>query len=183
MKRSLHPIAAIVLTCFGCAHAPRSGEPDAAARAAGSQSSASTPTNAQGPVSEDKAVPEKAVPENAGEEPALGGMGREYGWISVGVGATAALVGLGTSYVMLHNKSVRDDNCDAQKVCSQAGFDANSQMNAISGVNTGAWVVAAAGLGLGAILVLSNPPDHRGQTVVGVAPSTSGAAVTLRSSF
>jgi hypothetical protein len=95
---------------------------------------------------------------------------RDAGWVAIAVGAEAALVAMGTSALMLHNKSVRDADCDAQKSCSQAGLDANSQLSALSGWNAGAWTVAALGLGAGTFLVLSNPPPKEPRTSISISP-------------
>ncbi|HEX8796614.1 MAG TPA: hypothetical protein VF765_36940, partial [Polyangiaceae bacterium] len=53
---------------------------------------------------------------------------RMDGWILVGIGGASALIAVGTSIFMLHDKSVRDDNCDANKVCSSAGLSANNEL-------------------------------------------------------
>ncbi len=105
------------------------------------------------------------------------------GWIAIGMGSLAGVVAIYTSYQMLHDKSVRDSNCDSQKVCSTAGFNANEELSAVSGWNIGSWAVAAAGLGVGAFLVLSNPRDPEATTQVGVGPTGSGAGLTVRSAF
>jgi hypothetical protein len=90
--------------------------------------------------------------------------------VTFAVGAGAAAVAIGTSALMLHNKSVRDDNCDAQRNCTQAGLDANGQLSALSGWNAGAWTVAVLGLGAGTFLVLSNPPPKEPRTSLSVSP-------------
>lgn len=103
-------------------------------------------------------------------------LARTYGWTSVSLGAMAGAVALGTSAMMLHQNSVRSSNCDAQKECTQAGLNANSQLSALSGWNTGAWLFAAAGLGIGAFLLISNPPDkgYEGSTAITIGPGGAG---------
>jgi hypothetical protein len=90
--------------------------------------------------------------------------------VTLAIGAEAAAVAIGTSALMLHNKSVRDANCDAQRSCSQAGIDANNQLSALSVWNAGAWSVAALGLGAGTFLVLTNPPAKEPRTSLSVSP-------------
>ena len=107
---------------------------------------------------------------------------RDLGWISIGVGTAGGLVALGTSILMLEDKSTRDSNCTS-KVCNTAGFTANGQLSDLGPWNLGAWVVAAAGLGAGAFLLLTNPSDSSQKTQVGVGPTGSGAGLLLRSSF
>jgi hypothetical protein len=110
-------------------------------------------------------------------------MARMWGWISMGIGGGAALIALGTSFWMLHDKSVRDDNCDANKVCNSAGLGANNEMGQLVGWNIGAYAIAAVGFGVGAFLVLTNPSDKQMGTQVGIAPTGSGTGFVLRSSF
>lgn len=108
---------------------------------------------------------------------------RMDGWILVGIGGASALIAVGTSIFMLHDKSVRDDNCDANKVCSSAGLSANNELGQLVGWNIGAWAVAAVGLGVGAFLVLTNPSDKEMGTQVGVGQTGSGTGFLLRSTF
>jgi len=117
---------------------------------------------------------------------------RDAGWVSVGIGSIAGVVALGTGYVMLHDQSVRSSAC-TNKQCTQEGLDANSQLKSIQDWNTGAWIVAAVGLGLGAFLVITNSPEsddkqdekqkNKGQTSIGVMPNGSGATLGIGRSF
>jgi len=108
---------------------------------------------------------------------------RMIGWISIGIGGGAALIALGTSIVMLNDKSARDNGCNADKVCSSSGLAANNELGQMSGWNIGAFAVAAVGLGVGAFLVLTNPSDKDIGTQVGIAPTGSGTGFVLRSTF
>jgi hypothetical protein len=108
---------------------------------------------------------------------------RTLGWISVAIGSEAALVAIATSFMMLHEKSVRDAHCDASKFCSSEGFDANSSLEALTWWNVGAFGVAAAGLGVGAVLLLTNPRESERTTSIVVAPNGSGAGLGLRGTF
>jgi hypothetical protein len=103
---------------------------------------------------------------------------RALGWIAVAIGGEAAAVALVTSAIMLRQSSIRNDHCDAQHVCSQAGLDANTQLSQLGGWNTAAYFVAAVSLGLGVYLLLTNPSD-RAVAEVGVGPS----GATLAGSF
>jgi hypothetical protein len=103
---------------------------------------------------------------------------RAIGWVAVAIGGEAAAVALVTSGLMLHQNAVRSDGCDPQHVCSQAGIDANTQLSQLAPWNTAAYLVAAAGLGVGVYLLLTNPPD-RAHTEVGVVPG----GVRLAGSF
>src|ERR1700722_3561875 len=49
---------------------------------------------------------------------------RTLGWISLAAGAEAAIAAIVTSGMLVHEKSVLDAQCNAQKQCSPAGVDA-----------------------------------------------------------
>jgi hypothetical protein len=109
--------------------------------------------------------------------------GRTLGWISLSVGAEAAIIAIVTSFMMLHDKSVRDADCNAQKVCSPDGYSANTTLDALTWWNATAYGVAAVGLGAGAFLLLTNPPARERSTAVLITPNASGASLSLRSPF
>jgi hypothetical protein len=108
---------------------------------------------------------------------------RALGWVSLSIGAEAAVVAGVTSFVLLHEKAIRDDSCDAQRVCSQHGLDANATIASIVPWNTAAWVVAAVGIGAGAFLLFTNRSDTGRRTMITVSPAAAGVAVRLWSSF
>jgi hypothetical protein len=93
---------------------------------------------------------------------------RTFGWVGIAVGAEAAIVATATSVMMLEDKSTRDSNCNAEKVCSSVGLNANSQLESAAGWNAGAFVLAAAGLGIGSYLLLSHPIERHAQVYVSV---------------
>jgi len=88
-----------------------------------------------------------------------------------------------TSVMMLHDKSARDSNCNAEKVCSPAGLDANQDIGLLSGWNAGAWVLAAAGLGIGGYLVWKDSDDGEQRAAITISPMGSGAGLGVGSSF
>ena len=111
-----------------------------------------------------------------------GGAARTIGWVSIAVGSEAAIVAGVTSFMVLHEKGVRDDNCNAQKVCNATGIEANGTMDTLLGWNAAAWVVAIAGIGAGTALILTHPvKDH--SVAVGVSPTAGGMAVGVRGTF
>jgi hypothetical protein len=108
---------------------------------------------------------------------------RTVGWIALGIGAEAAIVAGVTSIVILGDLSARSSGCDAQKVCTPAGFGANAQIESLAGWNAGAWVLAAAGVGVGTWLVLTHRPERKPSTEVGVTTMAGGAGLSLKASF
>jgi hypothetical protein len=135
-----------------------------------------------------EAAPEPLPPPPANEPApkgeAVGGNGipRAVGWFSIGFGASAGLVALGTSLMMLHQSDLRNAGCNAAKVCTPDGLNANSQLDGLAGWNVASYVAAVAGLGIGTILILTNPKNDR-KTAVEVSPNGSGAGLFLRSTF
>src|SRR5262249_3036100 len=148
---------------------------------------ARTPAVAPGPLllAEAIASPPPAPPRKSDEvsQRLQHDRARTYGWIAIGIGSVAGGGAIYTSIEMLNDKGVRDAQCNAAKACDADGFNANTDLAGASGWNIGSWVVAAAGLGAGAFLVLTNPSDKKRGTQVGVAPNGSGASLTLRSAF
>jgi hypothetical protein len=149
------------LTASGCASSP--APPAESARAPASD----PPLFTSGPASEPEAHEAKSDPTTA----------RTFGWLSIAVGTEAAIVATATSVMMLEDRSTRSSDCNSAKVCSSAGFNANTQLSAVAGWNAGAFVLAAAGLGLGTYLILSHPIERH--TEVYVSP----AGVALGGNF
>ena len=108
---------------------------------------------------------------------------RTVGWVSLALGAEAAVVASVTSFMLLHDKGVRDDECNAQKVCSPRGLDANSDIGLVAPWNTASWIVAGAGLGAGAVLLLMTRSDSGPRASVAVAPASAGLGVGLHGAF
>jgi hypothetical protein len=108
---------------------------------------------------------------------------RTVGWVSLALGAEAAVVASVTSFMLLHDKGVRDDECNAQKVCSRRGLDANGDIGLLASWNTASWIVAGAGLGAGAVLLLMTRSDSGLRASVAVAPASAGLGVGLHGAF
>ena len=85
--------------------------------------------------------------------------------------------------MLLHEKSVLDDNCNAQKQCKPAGIDAQGAIRETVPWNTGSWIVAAAGMGAGTVLLLTSRRESGRSTALAVSPSPAGLALDLRSQF
>ena len=92
------------------------------------------------------------------------------------------LVAFGTSGLILYQKGVRDDNCDAQKVCTARGFAASQTIQTLVPWNTGSWIVAAVGVGAGVGLWFASRDDRK-QTAISVSPAPGGVAIGVRSTF
>jgi hypothetical protein len=96
-------------------------------------------------------------------------MNRVWGWVSVAIGTESLGLAVATSVMMLHQNDLRKQDC-TDKVCSVAGINANKEIDSLAPWNVGAWVLAAAGLGVGTFLLLSNPSDKELGVQVGVSP-------------
>jgi hypothetical protein len=107
---------------------------------------------------------------------------RALGWVVLSVGADAAVLAAVTSFMMLHQNSLRGDEC-VNKVCSPEGVSANSKLGDLAGWNAVAWGVAAVGVGAGAFLVLTNPSDRTLGTQIGIGPTATGSGLLLRGDF
>jgi hypothetical protein len=112
-----------------------------------------------------------------------GGPGQTLGLVSLSIGGAAGALAVITSIMMLHDKSVRDDGCNAQKVCTPDAYGANQTLANLGGWNAGAYAVAAVGLVAGTVLVIAFHGDRTPSTAVVVAPNAGGAGLALRSTF
>lgn len=99
------------------------------------------------------------------------------------MGGEAAIIAITTSSMILYEKDARDAACSAQKVCSQKGVDANATLDTLLAWNATSWIVAAAGLGLGTVLLLTNPKDSARRVALTVTPSPGGGAIALTGQF
>jgi hypothetical protein len=110
-------------------------------------------------------------------------MRRVLGWVSLSIGAEAAVIAVVTSGMIEHQKGIRDDGCNAQKVCNLDGFNAANTISTITPWNTATWFVAAAGLGVGTVLLLISQPRSEQRTAITLSPESSGLQLGLRSTF
>jgi hypothetical protein len=108
---------------------------------------------------------------------------RTLGWISLTIGAEAAVIAVATSIMIEHSKGTRDGDCDAQKVCGTDGFNAVGTINTLAPWNTASWFVAAAGLGAGAVLLIISPHESEQRTALTLSPTAAGLGLGLRSTF
>jgi hypothetical protein len=159
------------------------------------QTAADTSANATANVSPDASLTSpkeaKAPSENGDSNKTT----RYVGWIAVGVGAQAAIFAVATSFLMLHENAERSSECNAQKICTADGLDANAKLGQTGAFNAVSWIVAAAGIGVGAYLVLANPPSDDGSkpsssstksspsAAIGVGSNGAGMGLNFRSQF
>jgi hypothetical protein len=105
---------------------------------------------------------------------------RTAGWIVAGAGAIGlALAGV-SGIVLLDEKSTVTAHCPQTRACDAAGAAAASANKTWLPLNTVAWIAGVIGAGVGAYLVLTAPSGRSG---LGVAPQSSGAAVTTWVTF
>ncbi|MCL2447662.1 MAG: hypothetical protein FWD17_01810 [Polyangiaceae bacterium] len=107
---------------------------------------------------------------------------RTLAWVGFAFGGAAATVAAGTSGMLLYQKGVRDDNCDAHKVCSARGLAAVDTIHTIIPWNTASWIVTVAGLGAGVALFFASR-DGAQTTAIALSPANAGATIGIRSSF
>jgi hypothetical protein len=96
-----------------------------------------------------------AVVEHPVEAPPRAEDHRTLGYVLAGVGATGLLVGAVSGVLVLHEKSIYDDNCDMRrKVCNQAGKDAGTAGRALSVVSVAGFATGLAASVAGAYFIL-----------------------------
>ncbi|AUX24597.1 hypothetical protein SOCEGT47_051360 [Sorangium cellulosum] len=116
------------------------------------------------------ALPPQALPAETGRSSAW----RTAGWISAGVGAVGIGVGAAFGLRAIGKKGDAEAHCDAANVCAQRGLDLQRQGVAAGTISTVAFLVGAAALGGGAVLLLTAPPSAQRSpapgATIGVVP-------------
>ena len=168
-------VAAIgALAVAGCAASP----PPRALASPGGAATAPHPLVAEATP----APPEATPPQEPRDDHQSRQVNRAWGWVVWSVGAEAAILAGVTSFMMLHQNSVRSDDC-ANKVCSPDGLAANVKLGDLAVWNAVGWGVAVVGVGAGAFLLLTNPSDKALGMQVGVGPTATGSGLLLRGGF
>jgi hypothetical protein len=146
---------------------------------------AATPPSTE-PMPQPPAGYDKAL-EGSGGAPDPHRTRRIWGYAGIAIGGAAAVLAGVTSFMLIHQKSVLDDNCNAQKLCNATGLAETGAVVQTVPINNVAWVVAAVGLIGGGIVLLTSQPesskDSGKSTALTVAPNAGGASVGLRSTF
>ncbi len=107
---------------------------------------------------------------------------RTLGYVLAGVGATGLVVGVVSGVLVLHQKSVYDDNCEVrQKVCNQAGKDAGAAGRALSVVSVAGFAAGIAASAAGAYFILTS--NAGSETSVSGALAPEAAFFSLRQTF
>ena len=180
LGRRVVGLSAAVALATGCGRPAMPAQDASGLRGPAEGIAQSQPTQATAP-SPSGASTDATDGSDSGRDPHR--MRRMIGWISLAIGAEAATIAVATSLLIEHQKGIRDDGCNAQKVCTSDGFAAVGTIDTITPWNTGSWFVAAAGLAAGVVLVISSPPQHERQTTVSLSPVSSGIDLSVRSAF
>lgn len=107
---------------------------------------------------------------------------RTMAYVLGGVGAAGVLVAAVSGVVLMNERKVVDENCDAQNRCNDTGLQAADNGKLLVPINTIAWVVGAAGLGAGAYFYFTTPPPPEGsQSASRWQPD--GACLNVRGTF
>jgi hypothetical protein len=176
--------------------APAPSAPSAAAAAAASVA-ASLPTEEPTTLPPAETPKEEPMPEPPrGYDKALEGSSipadphrtrRIWGYAGIAIGGAALVGAVVSSFMLLHQKSVVNDNCNGVNQCNATGLAETGTINQTVPFNDATWIVAAVGLIGGGILLLTSQPDsddasHK-STALTVAPAPGGASLGLRSTF
>jgi hypothetical protein len=110
-------------------------------------------------------------------------MRRYFGWAVLSMGLEAAVVAVGTSIMIEHQKGNRDAGCNAQKVCTSDGYQATQTIDSLVPWNTASWFIAIAGVGAGVALVGLSPPGAGDKTAIKMSPAPAGLTLGVERSF
>ncbi|WP_437980399.1 tetratricopeptide repeat protein [Sorangium sp. So ce117] len=124
------------------------------------------------------ALPPKTAPQEAGGSPR-----RTAGWISAGVGAVGIGVGAVFGARAIGKKGDAEAYCDEDNVCLDQGIKLQKQGVTAGTISTVAFLVGAAALGTGAVLVFTAPSSGQGspapRATIGVVPGGAVATVVF----
>ena len=99
------------------------------------------------------------------------------GWVIGGVGAAGLVVGAITGGLTLDKKSISGANCDdVARTCNQLGSDANDAGRTLGTVTTVSWVIGAAALTTGVVMIVMSDDGHD----VAVLPTPGGLQGRVR---
>jgi hypothetical protein len=107
---------------------------------------------------------------------------RTLGYVLAGVGAAGLLVGAVSGALVLHQKSVYDDNCNTrEKTCNQTGKDAGAVGRTLGVVSVAGFATGVVAAGAGSYFILTSSGGHETRVSAGVTPET--AFFSLRQTF
>jgi len=135
------------------------------------------PLDVDGPMIP-KAKPDATVP--SGPPPASEANPlRTVGWVLVGVGAASLVVGGVTGIMTLDRAGTVKDHCDGDLACDPEGTSAASSGKTLSLVSTITIIAGVVGIGVGTVLILTNP-NKTGMTF---APGPGDVGLAMKRSF
>jgi hypothetical protein len=105
---------------------------------------------------------------------------RTAGWVTGGAGAIGLVIAGLSGIVLLDERSTVHDHCPQPNACDSIGAAAVSANRTWLRVNTIAWIAGAAGVGVGAYLLITAPTPR---VDVSLAAIGAGAGVRARVAF
>ncbi|WP_437313979.1 tetratricopeptide repeat protein [Sorangium sp. So ce385] len=122
-----------------------------------------------------------ALPPKDGPPAAGGSMQRTAGWISAGAGVVGLGVGAAFGLRALGKKGDAEPYCNEANVCAERGIELQEQGATAGTISTVAFLVGAAALGAGAVLIFTAPSSAQApsapRATVGVVPGGAVARV------
>jgi len=107
---------------------------------------------------------------------------RTLGYVLAGVGAAGLLVGAVSGALVLHQKSVYDDNCNThEKTCNQTGKDAGAIGRTLGVVSVAGFATGVVAAAAGSYFILTSSGGHETRVSAGMTPET--AFFSLRQTF
>jgi hypothetical protein len=100
------------------------------------------------------------------------------GWISLGLGAVAGAVAIGTGVGAISAKGTVDKECTAQKLCSQAGLDAAASGHTLATASTATSVLGAVlgGVGITLLTISAATSSRSARVVPQLGPNVAGVS-------
>lgn len=108
---------------------------------------------------------------------------RAAAYVALGAGGVGIVLGTITGIVVINKKSTMESHCDGAFACDDTGLDAASSGETFSTISTVTFLVGAAGLGVGAYLLLSDDSQDQSTAAIGFVPTANGADIVVQRRF
>jgi hypothetical protein len=134
-------------------------------------------SSAVGAVSKSSAKGQKST----GSPARSGSAQKTWGWISIGLGGAATLVGVATGVMAMSKRASLDSSVGCVDTrCPPARHDELSTYNSLRSASTIGFIVGGVGLGTGAVLLFTSPKSTSERVGAWVGPASAGVWGTFR---
>jgi hypothetical protein len=108
---------------------------------------------------------------------------RTWGWISMAAGGAGVAGAVATGLIMAGHKNTVEEHCSQDHICDAVGYEAAQSGQKLLIPNAVLWGLGAAGVGVGAYLLLSSSHEGKTTTALTVRSANGGSMVSCEGRF